>query len=76
MPRLGPIKRDAFIDKLKALGFEGPFPGSRHDLMKFGEYSQTLPRYDEYSTDMHSRLLKQVERGIGRKLSREEWQAL
>ncbi len=41
MSRLGPIKRDAFIKKLKALGFEGPFPGKRHDFMVIGAYSQT-----------------------------------
>jgi hypothetical protein len=27
MPSLNPISRREFIRKLKALGFEGPFPG-------------------------------------------------
>jgi hypothetical protein len=76
MPRLGPIKREAFIKKLKALGFDGPFPGKRHEFMVIGAYSQTIPSDEEYSRDMHSRLLKQVCSAIGRDISREEWQAL
>jgi hypothetical protein len=76
MPRLGPIKRDAFIDKLKALGFEGPFPGSRHEFMQLGAYSQTIPSDREYTPERHSELLKQVRSALGRELSRYEWQRL
>lgn len=30
MPRLTPLKPKEVIDKLRRLGYEGPFPGERH----------------------------------------------
>jgi hypothetical protein len=34
VPRLNPASRREFIQKLKAEGFEGPFPGGKHQWMR------------------------------------------
>lgn len=74
--RLGPIKRSRFIEKLAALGFQGPFTGSRHEFMSYGDYDLHIPSYDEYSVSMHRNMIRQVEAATGRQISRDEWQRL
>lgn len=76
MPRLGPIKRDAFIAKLKALGGDGPFPGTHHEFIRIGGYPLHIPSYKEYSPELHADMFKEVRELLGRPLSREEWQKL
>ena len=34
MPKIPPIKRRELIKKLRAFGFEGPFPGGIHEFMR------------------------------------------
>jgi hypothetical protein len=43
MPSLDPVSRRELIRKLKALGFEGPFPGGKHDWMRRGRLRLTIP---------------------------------
>lgn len=71
-----PIKRRSFIRKLNALGFSGPFSGTRHQFMIFGENRQTIPTNSEYSVPQLRMLLRQVESILGRKISLNEWDAL
>lgn len=41
MPPFGPIKRRDFIRALRELGFDGPFPGSNHQIISMGsEFSK------------------------------------
>lgn len=40
---LKPIKRRIFIEKLSALGFGGPFPGSKHEYMEKGAHRIFIP---------------------------------
>lgn len=67
--RLTPIKRERFIQRLRELGFEGPFPGGKHQLMR--REDQTIrvpnPHQGEISVDLLRRILR--DSGI----SREEW---
>ncbi len=72
-PRLSPCKRMDFVSCLRLLGFDGPYPGTRHAFMLYQEYRQTIPSYDEYDPEMLSELLKQVGEVLGRRISREEW---
>lgn len=49
MPRLTPLKPKDVIDKLRRLGYEGPFPGGRHSRMVHpdgtsGRYIRTMAR--------------------------------
>jgi hypothetical protein len=71
-----PTKRPEFIRKLQALGFAGPYRGTRHDFLLFGSHCQTIPSNKEYSVPQLKMLLRQVELTVGRKLSAEEWAAL
>jgi predicted RNA binding protein YcfA (HicA-like mRNA interferase family) len=32
MPGLKPVSRRELVRKLKAMGFDGPFPGGKHEL--------------------------------------------
>ncbi len=72
-PRLAPCKRSDFISCLRLLGFDGPYPGTRHSFMLYQEYRQTIPSYGEYDPAMLSELPKQVGEVLGRRISREEW---
>jgi predicted RNA binding protein YcfA (HicA-like mRNA interferase family) len=44
-----PLKRRDFIRKLRALGFNGPFSGTRHQFMVLSQHRQTIPTNSEYS---------------------------
>jgi hypothetical protein len=76
MGKCKPCKRRDFIKKLKKLGFEPPEPGGRHFYMRYGTYTLTLPSNKEYSVPQIKMLLSEIERGISRKISLEEWENL
>jgi predicted RNA binding protein YcfA (HicA-like mRNA interferase family) len=76
MVRWTPSKRRDFISKLKKLGFEVPEPGGRHFYMRHGKFTLTLPSNAEYSIPQIKMLLKEIELGIKKKISLEEWQRL
>jgi len=71
-----PLKRRDFIRKLRALGFDGPYSGTRHQFMTFGSSRQTIPANPEYSVPQIRMLVRQVEEIIGRKINLENWQRL
>jgi hypothetical protein len=76
MGKWKPCKRRDFIKKLKKLGFEPPEPGGRHFYMRYGTYTLTLPSNKEYFVPQIKMLLSEIERGISRKISLEEWENL
>ena len=43
MPSLHPVSRLELIRKLKGLGFEGPFPGGKHQWMRRSGLRVTIP---------------------------------
>ena len=69
MAKLPPISRRKFIQRLRELGFEGPFAGGKHPQMRRGSVTLIIP--NEHEGDIGPgfliRLLKQA--GV----SREEW---
>ena len=68
--KLTPVSRRELIKRLKKLGFEGPYPGSRHEVMARGEISIIIPnshRGEEISTSLIARILKQAA------VSRQDW---
>lgn len=71
MPRIGPIKRNDLVQYLHRLGFNGPFPGGKHLIMRRGDISLRIPNLHrgDISVDMLLRLLRQA--GI----QRDEWEA-
>ena len=68
-----PLKRREFIRRLRALGFEGPYSGTRHQFMILGQHRQTIPTNTEYSVPQVRMLLRQVESILGRQVTLEEW---
>jgi hypothetical protein len=76
MGKWKPCKRRDFIKKLKKLDFEPPEPGGRHFYMRYDTYTLTLPSNKEYSVPQIKMLLSEIERGISRKISLEEWENL
>ena len=71
-----PLKRRDFIRKLRALGFDGPYSGTRHQFMTFGSYRQTIPINTEYSVPQIRMLVRQVEAITERKINLEGWERL
>ena len=68
--------RREFIRKLKRIGFTQPLPGGRHFYMRYGTYTLTVPGNKEYSMPQVKMLLNEIEEGIGRKITIEEWNSL
>jgi predicted RNA binding protein YcfA (HicA-like mRNA interferase family) len=71
-----PCKRQEYIAKLKKLGFSGPHPGGKHHFMRLSGFRQALPGNIEYPVPQLRKLLKQVEKAIGREISEVEWNSL
>jgi predicted RNA binding protein YcfA (HicA-like mRNA interferase family) len=72
MARVGPLSRRELITNLRQLGFSGPYPGGRHELMVRGTQHVVLPNPHEGDIGRHFLLRILREAGI----SREEWEAL
>ena len=62
--RLGPVSRRIFARKLRALGSDGPFPGSKHSFMQRGRHKVRLPNQKEIGPKLLGQLLRQA--GISR----------
>jgi hypothetical protein len=71
-----PLKRRDFIRRLRALGFDGPFSGTRHQFMIFGQHRQTIPTNSEFSVPQIRMLLRQIESILTRRISLDEWNSL
>ena len=71
-----PLKRRDFIRKLRALGFDGPFSGTRHQFMISGQHRQTIPTNSEFSVPQNRMLFRQVESILARPVSLDEWNSL
>ncbi len=72
MPRFGPIKRKELIQLLKAVGFEGPYSGGKHQFMIKGEITLRIPNphHSDIGKELLARILKQA------KIDRETWEKL
>jgi predicted RNA binding protein YcfA (HicA-like mRNA interferase family) len=69
MPKLAPVSRRKFIQRLRELGFEGPFSGGKHPQMKRGDLTFIIP--NEHEGDIGPGFLSRLLRQAG--VSREEW---
>ena len=76
MSRWTPCKRRDFIKKLRRLGFDGPFSGTRHQFMVLDDNRLTIPSNDEYSVAQLRMMIREVEEIINRSISLDEWVAL
>ncbi len=76
MNRWTPCKRRDFIRRLRQIGFDGPFAGTRHQFMVYQEHRLTIPSNTEYSTAQLRVMLREVEEIIGREITVEYWNRL
>ncbi len=68
--RLTPISRSDLVRRLRALGWDGPHSGGRHQFMVKGEFQLTLPN-PHGSGEIGVNLLKVILDEAG--ISRNEW---
>lgn len=76
MPKWSPCKRQDFIKRLRKLGFDGPYAGSRHEFMLSNNYRLTIPSNSEYSPSQLRFMLREVEVILGRQIMLQEWENL
>ncbi len=76
MSQWKPCKRREFIRRLRKLGFDGPFSGSRHQFLVYQEYRLTIPSNDEYSVPQFRMMIREVEEILGKEISIDEWNQL
>jgi len=67
MRGMRPISRRELIRRLEELGFEGPWPGGKHDFMRrpSDQLRLALPRADAKSREIGIELQKRIPREIG-----------
>ena len=71
-----PCKRRVFIKRLRKLGFEGPYSGTRHQFMVFRDYRLSIPSNAEFSVPQLRMMIREVESILGRTLDSGEWNRL
>ena len=71
-----PCKRREFIRRVRLLGFDGPFSGTRHQFMVFGQHRLTIPSNPEYSVPQLRMMLREVAEILGRTIPMEDWNRL
>ncbi len=76
MSRWVPCKRREFIRRLRKLGFDGPYSGTRHQFMVYEGHRMSVPSNAEYSVPQLRMMLDEVEDIIGRSVSVDEWNRL
>lgn len=72
MARIGPIRRRELIANLRRLGFDGPFPGGRHEIMTRGTDHAILP--NPHQDDIEGHFLAWILRQA--RVSPDEWEML
>jgi predicted RNA binding protein YcfA (HicA-like mRNA interferase family) len=72
MPPFGSVNRRDLIRYLKDAGFDGPYPGGKHQYMVKDELKLTIPNphQGDISPSLLNRILRQAN------ISRDEWEAL
>lgn len=76
MSRWTPCKRRDFIRRLRRLGFDGPFSGTRHQFMVYEQNRLAIPSNIEYSIAQLRMLVREVERIIEEEISTDRWENL
>ena len=76
MSQWSQCKRKDFVRRLRKLGFDGPFAGTRHRFMIFKEHRLAIPSNREYSIPQLKMMLRETESILRRKITFEEWNKL
>ena len=76
MSQFSPCKRGEFIRRLRRLGFDGPYSGSKHHFMIIVQHRLTVPSNVEFSVSQLKMMLREAAQIIRRDISAEEWNNL
>ncbi len=76
MSQWHPCKRNDFIRRLRRLGFDGPYSGSRHQFLVLGSHRLTVPSNPEYSVPQLRMMLREAADILGREITSDEWNNL
>ena len=74
MSQWKPCKRREFIRRLRKLGFEGLYSGTRHQFMIYQQHRLAIPSNAEYSVPQLRFMIREIEEIIGREVTADEWQ--
>jgi predicted RNA binding protein YcfA (HicA-like mRNA interferase family) len=74
--RWTPCKRREFIRRLRTLGFDGPFSGTRHQFLVYQENRLTIPSNEEYSVPQLRLMLREAGAILKREIAIDEWNRL
>ena len=73
MSRWTPCKRREFVRRLRRLGFDGPFTGTRHQFLVYQEHRLEIPSNEEYSVPQLRMMLREAGGILRREIALEEW---
>ncbi len=76
MSRWNPCKRRDFISRIRKIGFDGPFSGTRHQFMVYEQQRLAIPSNNEYSVPQLRMMLLEVEEISGYQVTAEAWNKL
>ena len=76
MSRWNPCRRHEFIRRLRKLGFEGLYSGTKHQFMLYEQHRLTIPSNAEYFVPQLRMMIREVELILGRQVTADEWNAL
>ena len=76
MARWMPCKRRDFIRRLRNLGFDGPYSGTRHQFMIFNQQRLAIPSNSEYSVPQLRMMVREVREIVEREITVDEWNKL
>ena len=71
-----PCKRRDFIQRLRKIGFNGPYSGTLHQFMIFGQHRLAIPSNAEFSVPQLRMMLREVQQIVGRDIESDEWNDL
>ncbi|MBF0100980.1 MAG: type II toxin-antitoxin system HicA family toxin [Desulfobacterales bacterium] len=69
MPKIPACSRKELINKLRNIGFSGPFSGGKHSYMKQNNYKQIIP--NPHGQNISSELIKEILKQA--KISEHDW---
>ena len=76
MNRWTPCKRRDFIRRLRKLGFDGPYSGTRHQFMTYQNHRLSIPSNSEYSVPQLRFMIREIEAILEREITMSDWYAL
>ncbi len=76
MTQWAPCKRRDFIKRLRNLGFDGPYSGTRHQFMIYKTYRLAITSNREYSVPQLKMMLNEIEKIVDKKISANDWNTL